>query len=668
MLGARQTIGELKVRGVRRDTAALRLVLTRALEQNFEHPSRLPPSAVLLIRRLTDPLPGILGARDIDRKTQASWRSALHTRLDELIRSAVRPNEHGIVADGDAVLFPEETLMIAALARNLMSGQAQPWWCKLLLRGLAGSGRARLRDLLGRQPQQMPAVFDCLVQWGTARSVAAALTEDDATDLIGVLIDVYDLDAMSAELRRVEQRHATIHVGQYVSPLGNVGEITDQPDTRLPWPAHWTVLPGRPRATCLVELALTLQRHPQQARTAGFARCLATLWIEVSPSDTIHSRQTTVTNNERTPLGLTSQRCVQVREMWLRQPPNETEPIPAPVGVDKKRLVAAKTANEDVEWISSFQGEVDQIDDQTTPETAWPWLEQTHTPVATPQRETVPQDRADDASESPVDRDLPIRSSFINAGVPTEWGGVLFLINLLEYLNLPECFEPAWGLEQRLGPWGLLELIGCALLEAAPSTDALWEELARLDGRDPHEPPGGPDSGDVPPDYLLPADWARDTTMESDILWRVTDGRLCIWYRDEYVIFDGAAEKRPMTQIADHLNRLNLPSAALRHGFSDNLPQPRLDHWRARQLAPDLLRWLSLIVPYLHLRLRLAAGDGATDIEALLRCPGRLYVDRTHVDLVAGLDAINLTVRRAGLDRDPGWQARYGRIVSFHFE
>jgi hypothetical protein len=363
-----------------------------------------------------------------------------------------------------------------------------------------------------------------------------------------------------------------------------------------------------------------------------------------------------------------NQRDSQLSERERRQLLHAVDPIDGSVGVDAPGVATAKATKEPVQWISPFQQQVHQADTQTGPETAQSGFDQSLKSSPTPQTDRPHDNHRDDPAKASIESVPPSQTGLEAPGVPTEWGGVLFLINLFDYLDLMQCFEPTWGLEQRLGPWALLELVGRALLEAAPSTDALWGELARLDGREPDEPPGGPER-DRQPDYLIPIEWAKDGRVESDLLWRVTDGRLRIWYQDKYVIFDGtAAGKRPLGQIADQLHRLNLPSTALREGLSHSFPQPGLAHWRTRRLATDLLRWLSLVMPYLSHRLRLAAGDGASDIEALLRCPGRLYIDRTHVDLVAGLDAINLRVRRAGLDRDPGWQPRYGRVVAFHFE
>jgi hypothetical protein len=46
---------------------------------------------------------------------------------------------------------------------------------------------------------------------------------------------------------------------------------------------------------------------------------------------------------------------------------------------------------------------------------------------------------------------------------------------------------------------------------------------------------------------------------------------------------------------------------------------------------------------------------------------GAVCVTRTHIDVVFPLQKVDLRVRRAGLDRDPGWVAWLGRIVAFHF-
>jgi hypothetical protein len=50
-----------------------------------------------------------------------------------------------------------------------------------------------------------------------------------------------------------------------------------------------------------------------------------------------------------------------------------------------------------------------------------------------------------------------------------------------------------------------------------------------------------------------------------------------------------------------------------------------------------------------------------------LATPGWLVAGRTHLEVEIDIEAIDLAVRVAGLDRDPGWVPELGRVVSFHF-
>jgi len=82
-----------------------------------------------------------------------------------------------------------------------------------------------------------------------------------------------------------------------------------------------------------------------------------------------------------------------------------------------------------------------------------------------------------------------------------------------------------------------------------------------------------------------------------------------------------------------------------------------LQAWLAR-VAPAVRRWCAV-------RLGVPADRVA---ETLLRRRGVVHVTRMHVDVVMPLDSIELPVRRAALDADPGWDPALGRIVQLHFE
>jgi hypothetical protein len=54
-------------------------------------------------------------------------------------------------------------------------------------------------------------------------------------------------------------------------------------------------------------------------------------------------------------------------------------------------------------------------------------------------------------------------------------------------------------------------------------------------------------------------------------------------------------------------------------------------------------------------------------LRALVLRTGRIAATRTHVDVVFTLAQVDVAVRRAGIDIDPGWVPWLGRVVRFHY-
>jgi hypothetical protein len=61
---------------------------------------------------------------------------------------------------------------------------------------------------------------------------------------------------------------------------------------------------------------------------------------------------------------------------------------------------------------------------------------------------------------------------------------------------------------------------------------------------------------------------------------------------------------------------------------------------------------------------RLSARIG---LRSLICRPGRLSFTETHIDVFFRLDVVDMRVRRAGLDIDPGWTPWLGRVVRYHY-
>jgi hypothetical protein len=78
-------------------------------------------------------------------------------------------------------------------------------------------------------------------------------------------------------------------------------------------------------------------------------------------------------------------------------------------------------------------------------------------------------------------------------------------------------------------------------------------------------------------------------------------------------------------------------------------------------------RWLQHWRAAVEMRLRSALGCG-DGVELLCRHRAGIAVSEAAVDVTLSLAALPLSIRFAGLDRDPGWIPAAGRSVFLHFD
>lgn len=74
----------------------------------------------------------------------------------------------------------------------------------------------------------------------------------------------------------------------------------------------------------------------------------------------------------------------------------------------------------------------------------------------------------------------------------------------------------------------------------------------------------------------------------------------------------------------------------------------------------DAGRWLAACRG--HLRLQLGIG-----LYSLVCRPAMMRITATHADVRLPIEAVDVRIRRAGLDIDPGWVAWLGRVLRFHY-
>src|SRR3569832_1422567 len=99
-----------------------RFAVSRMLAAVDVHPTSLPPSAVLLVRRLADPRPRTLGVADSVRPP-VEWERKLQDAVDMAARQAARPALGAVPSSAAAVLFMDAAELLACLARDFLAGR-----------------------------------------------------------------------------------------------------------------------------------------------------------------------------------------------------------------------------------------------------------------------------------------------------------------------------------------------------------------------------------------------------------------------------------------------------------------------------------------------------------------------------------------------------------------
>lgn len=77
--------------------------------------------------------------------------------------------------------------------------------------------------------------------------------------------------------------------------------------------------------------------------------------------------------------------------------------------------------------------------------------------------------------------------------------------------------------------------------------------------------------------------------------------------------------------------------------------------------SPILHAWYSALRTHTYRHTHLC-------LKALISRPGYLAFTRTHIDITLDLSQVDIHIRKAGLDLNPGWLPWFGKVVQFHYE
>ena len=648
MLSSEDThVLKLTLTGPRRDTPALRLSAANRLSALDLTPPGLAPSAILLIDRITTPLPGRRASREVRR----TFERALQSSMLEKFRQARRPIDGCIEGSPEAVLFADPSEMAACRIVAVAAGRATQWWWARLFasRPTVADASAGIRDTALADPETIPAIFSRLVMWEKALSVAAALRPEDAAMIGAAMLEHIGM----GHLARVvfddpivppPRMGPETAFGSSLAPKKRRDHAPRGPDRRMaesnspdakstlhmkpPWRALEShrnqLLDTDRRILALFGLADTLRRRPHVVRSTAYQHDL-TRWLQ-------------------------AERRASMGENVPPRPRHPFERGPASTAGAESRFLA-RTG---VAVPSRAQ----------RPAEAASLTEEAHG-SASSIRETASSE--DDIAETASDS---------AEGFHTRIGGLLYLINLMDALDIPRSLTESPALTDDMSRWALLDVLARGLLGhafAVVRTDPLWSLLAELDERAPDRPIA--DVSTMTAGYRLPSDWmAVLRPGGGSFAWATTSDRLLLWSDDGYLTAElprgpGDDERRIIEEMLP-----DNPTASpqrLRRENADTAPLEPIESLMSCGIPEHLSRLLSRLLPALRRVLRILLGGaaaGADDMpDRLFSFGGSVSTTPTHIDWVTDMDNISIDIRKAGLDRDPGWLPEWGRVVKFHF-
>lgn len=692
--GSENHINKLRIVGDVDDSLAFQLRLQSLLSSiDFSIPG-VPPSSVVCIRSVADPRPRTLRLVRSELEGADTWSRSLTQSLADKVSRAARPATGLVPSNAECVLFADKAEMLAAVAGDWLSGLLWTrWWWKTLLR--TGDILANIKQLWRDHPQYLPTALDQLGRQHKATSFVNALTENECHEMTQHALHVFamhELFSICATPIVIEAKTDSEIVSSSparVTADASMPELV--PGPWAPWCSETTSPDLSPEQQRFLGIALMIQRAPSYARTREFARAVER-WQQAlarhvqEDRDQVNLHAPAQEQVESCPDGPIDTEIVSSIQPARRTARGHTKVARAP-SAPIHDGEARQSQNE------SFHDE----SFSTVAASDRPPRDSIGTKVLSPTLDSagsLADVRKSDGEISGLTQPDPVTSVSLDDSVAaasveieTQLGGLFYLINLALYLNLYGDFTmpAAPGIE--LNVWDFMALVGAELAGDALE-DPIWLLLAKLAGRDEEEPPGSSfapeDEWRLPPEWLSmfsddrpwrwnslgtqasrPAKHARGVRTQTRSP-RAGLQRLRVLHPEGFLILDLPLAQDVREQLQSEIKLYDVSERSLSRGA-----MPKLSPLRSKLAAsPEARRWLSLLMPYVRARLRLALGlESDQDIAAML-CQryARVRATDTHIDVFFKLADLPLEIRFAGLDRDPGWVPAAGRFISFHFD
>ena len=689
------------------ESGALRRRVAHLIDTVTFDPPGMPPSSILLVRRLSDPLPGRLASHLEAVRADSEWESAARSKLSEFHRRAARPIHGFVPGSADAVMFTDQSELLACLARDIVHGNAAMlWWWRAILRNLPAGMMEALIAAWRRDARYVPAALHLLHASGEAVRLLIRFSPAQAWSILEEIAREFAISLPSpggAPFIHVRQEAAPAAFEEDREQSAQPVEEGSGPGIAAPW-HELTFIPAVPDSlgrerSALLGVSLLLHCAPQTTRAARFSERFSAWYHHVGtqriqPEPTTLPAATLPASNlaASAPIAISPLTSSEMQDAAIQRTTNasfgeqprfasaESKPDGPgslePAG-DSEDAKEQEMANEAVlcDHETRVTAATERLAHENLQAQRIIWITKEEGPAASALEAGPPSEL--DAVPSAAEFQTPQHVSRLHTvegeAVPTELGGVLFLVNLLRALKLPELLETEFGVGPVSG-WDLLELLARSLLghrERGLAGDGIWTVIAQLAGRSADDPIAA--EFQPQPSYRIPSFWMDALRPQAAQVFgvRLRNTRLQLWHQQGFMLADCLGD-RMFSHVA-------IQEECRIYRQKDELPS--LSSWR-EILKPSLAgcgnafvksralrRFLAFLLPYVRWRLCLALGlTNAYGLpEALLLRRGYLHTTRTHLDQTMNLNQATAQVRMAGLDADPGWMPRLGRVIKFSF-
>ena len=488
-------VGRLRVTSARIDPAIAQLRLSLLLNNAASHPTSLPPTAIVFIRKLSDPLPRSLKLQHNHIRPPAAWREALNTKLENMIANAARPALGAVPANAQAVVFLDRSELLAALADDWCEGRlATHWWWQSLLRRMTAS--QLVKEFWQNAPQYVPAALDKLATVAKAARFVQTFSDSEALALLISVARTFALNDLVAVLEKlpVGQKVSTLSHEAFVSPSLAKERNDERPvietHSNAPWDDWIQTNQTRdlgPEQQTLLGVAVMLQRAPAKVRTKSFALAVETWSYEITAvSATLFLQY----EEKKTIEGVSRAQTIHGSSTG-RSDSNSSTQIKSEASSFEESLCGTAPTSMDSNLT---------LPQKTTASLGSDQLNQPQPPPATAPQVEAPVFGSDDTNSnfasSQISTDPPAvelyDSPAIELQIETDFGGVFYLINLGIYLDLYGDFTTPAEPGINLNIWDFVALVGRELVGKRIEDDPIWTLLQRLSGRTEGEDPGTP--------------------------------------------------------------------------------------------------------------------------------------------------------------------------------